>query len=123
MQKEVHQDKDHQEEVCRREVQAVQVDQEDQEAHHQEDLADHQEEDHHQAILNTEDHHQADHKVDHLQAIHSTEAHHQADQADNNVDHHQANQTLLVDDDEYYDDQIAFKYYFHIFIITSINYK
>ena len=98
--KEDHQeqvDKDHQEEACRREVQAVQVDQEDQEAHHQADLEDHQVEAHHQAILNTEDHHQVDQEMDHLQAILSTEAHLQAAKAA----HHQANQTLSAEDDEY----------------------
>lgn len=59
-----------------------------------EDLADqeaqaaHQEEVHHLAILNTEDHHQAlqeDHhqaKADRHQVIHSTEDHHQVDQVD-----------------------------------------
>lgn len=79
----------HQEEVYRIEDQEVQV---DLEAHHQDMAADkdhHQAEDLHQAILNTEDHHQVDHKVAHHQDIHNTEAHHQAAQ-----EVHKVNQTL-----------------------------
>lgn len=87
-----------QEAVYRREGQEDQVDQEDLEAHHQEwvdqvvQADNHQAEDHHQAILNTEDHHQA--KVAHHQDIHSTEAHHQAAQ-----EVHKVNQTHLAEDD------------------------
>jgi len=91
----------HQEEVYHKEGQEVQEDQVDLEAHHQDmvDLAvqvDHHQaiEDHLQAILNTEDHHQVDHKVDHHQVILLTEAHHQAVQAV-----HKVNQILLAEDD------------------------
>ena len=95
---------EHQEEAYHKEDQEVQADQADQvdlAAHHKDmaDLAvqvDHHQatEDHLQAILNTEDHHQVDHKVDHHQDILLTEAHHQAVQAV-----HKVNQILLAEDD------------------------
>jgi hypothetical protein len=83
----------HQEEVCRIEVPEDQV---DLEAHHQDQVeVDHHQaaEDHLQAILNTEDHHQVD-KEAHHQDIHNTEAHHQAAQ-----EVHKVNQTLLAEDE------------------------